>query len=88
MIIKLFGLLDIIAGFLLILLKYHIGETLALFFAAYLIIKGLVFFGGINTFFDLTSGVLLILAAQGVYSLFYWIAILWLFQKGIISLIS
>ena len=88
MIIKLFGILDIIAAILLIVLKYHVGETLALFFAVYLILKGLVFFGGINTFFDLTAGVLLILAAQGIYSLFYWIVILWLFQKGIISLVS
>ena len=88
MIIKLFGILDIVSAFLLILLKYHVGETLALFFAGYLIIKGLIFFGGINTFFDLTAGVLLILATQGVYSLFYWIVILWLFQKGIVSLIS
>ncbi|MBS3144482.1 hypothetical protein J4208_02755 [Candidatus Woesearchaeota archaeon] len=88
MIIKLFGFLDLLSAFLLILLKYGIGETFAYFFAGYLILKGLLFFGGINTFFDLAGGVLLILAAQGIYSLFYWIVILWLFQKSLISLLS
>ena len=88
MIIKLFGFLDLLSAFLLILLKYGIGETFAYFFAGYLILKGLLFFGGIKTLFDLAGGVLLILAAQGVYSLFYWIVILWLFQKSLISLLS
>lgn len=88
MIIKLFGVLDMISAILLILLKYGIGETFAYFFAGYLILKGLLFFGGINTLFDFAAGVLLILAAQGIYSLLYWIVIIWLFQKSIISLLS
>lgn len=88
MIIKLFGVLDMISALLLILLKYDIGVTFAYFFAGYLILKGLLFFGGINTLFDFAAGVLLILAAQGIYSLFYWIVIIWLFQKSLISLLS
>ena len=88
MLIKLFGLLDLMAAFLLILLKYGVGEMLAYVFAGYLILKGLLFFGGINTFFDLTAGVLLILASQGIYSLFYWIVILWLIQKSLLSLLA
>lgn len=88
MLIKLFGLLDLGAAILLILLKYHVGEFLAYFFAGYLLVKGLLFFGGINTLFDFAGGILLILAAQGIYSLFYWIVILWLFQKAFFSLVS
>jgi|GEM_PF-1286985 len=88
MLIKLFGLMDLFSALLLLLLKYHIGESIAYFFAGYLILKGLLFFGGVNTLFDFAGGVFLILAAQGVYSLFYWIVILWLFQKGIMSLIA
>lgn len=80
--------MDLLSAILLILLKYHIGETLAYFFAGYLILKGLLFFGGVNTLFDLTGGVLLILAAQGIYSLLYWIVILWLIQKSLLSLLS
>lgn len=86
MLIKLFGVLDILSALLLLLLTYGMGKPLAYFFAGYLLLKGLFFFGGINTFFDLAGGVLLILAAQGVYSLAYWIVILWLFQKGLLSL--
>lgn len=86
MLVKLFGLLDIVSALILILLTYGIGESLAYIFAGYLILKGLLFFGGINTFFDLAGGVILILAAQGIYSLAYWIVILWLFQKGVLSL--
>ena len=88
MLIKLFGIMDLLSALLLLLLTYGIGEMLAYFFAAYLLLKGLLFFGGINTFFDLAGGVLLILAAQGVYSLFYWVIILWLFQKGLFSLLG
>jgi hypothetical protein len=88
MLIKLFGVMDLLSALLLLLLKYGVGETLAYFFAGYLLLKGLLFFGGVNTFFDLVGGILLILAAQGVYSLFYWIVILWLFQKGLFSLLG
>ena len=80
--------MDLISAFLFITLKYGVGETLAYIFAFYLILKGLLFFGGINTFFDIAGGVLLILAAQGVYSLFYWIVILWLFQKSLFSFLG
>ena len=88
MILKLFGLLDLLAGIVLILLKWSIGINLGWFLAVYLIIKALIFFSIIASVLDFASAVFIILAINGTYLNVTWVFVLWLSQKGLVSLFS
>jgi len=85
MIIKLFGILDIIAAVILIGLVFSLFKGVAVVISIYLVIKGLMFFS-VAGVIDILSGILVMVAFFGFYSFFTWIAVLWLFQKGIRSL--
>ena len=87
MIVKLFGLLDILAGISLFLLKFGFLKYFALVLAIYLIIKGIVFFGFPGVI-DILSGIVIIIAMFGVFNVVYYIFIIWLVQKGLLSLVS
>lgn len=76
------------AGIFLILLWFKVGLGIALFFAIFLICKGLLFLGDISSVIDIVSGVIFIFAALGIYNLFTWLAVIWLLQKGAFSLIG
>lgn len=85
-ILKIFGILDIMAGIVLILLKWSIGIKLAWILAIYLIVKLLIFFKDIGTWIDFASAIFIIFAINGSYFSFTWIFALWLLGKGFISL--
>ena len=84
MIIYALGLLDLLAGISLILLKFKI-DFLGVFFALYLIIKGVVFFRNIVSLIDLASGIVFFIALYGYYNIAMYVAAIWILQKGIIS---
>jgi hypothetical protein len=88
MFIRLLGFFDLLAGLLLILLRYHIGEGVALFFGIYLIVKGIIFIHNIVSFMDILAGIMMLLAAHDFYFSFTWIFVLWLVQKGFFSFFS
>jgi len=88
MLVKFLGLLDIIAGFIILILKFGFFQEVGLIFALYLALKGLIFIKDISSVIDIITAVFLFLAAINFYFSFTWIFSIWLFQKGIFSLIS
>ena len=88
MVLKLFGLLDLVAATSLFFLISGIGEVFAITFAFYLLIKGLFFLPDFSSFLDLFSGFYIALFILGIsFSFFSWFFIIWLAQKGIFSLL-
>jgi len=88
MIVKLLGLIDLLAAVFIILLRFNIGSKIALIIALMLLVKSVIFLTSFVSFVDIVSGVFLLLAVYGYYYFFTWIFALWLFQKGMISLLS
>jgi len=85
MIIYLFGLLDILAGISLLLLKFNV-DFYGLFFAIYLIIKGIVFIRYLASIADMVAGLMLLYAIYtGHFAIINYAAIIWLVQKGSFS---
>lgn len=85
---KFFGILDILAGIIIILLKFGFMENIGILLAVYLGLKGFFFINNLASIIDLITAVFLLLAALNIYFSFTWIFSLWLFQKGIFSLMS
>ena len=88
MIIKLLGLIDLLAAIFIILLRFHIGESIAFIVAILLILKSVIFLTSFVSLIDIISGIFLLLAVYGHYYFFTWIFALWLLQKAVISLFS
>ena len=85
---KLFGLIDLFAALLFVLLRFNMGEQVVWYAIGFLLIKSVLFIRNVVSLFDLTSAAFLILAAFNVYTAFTWVAMIWLLQKGFFSLIS
>lgn len=88
MIVKLLGLIDLLAAVFIILLKFHIGENIAVIIAIILLIKSIIFLTSFISLIDILAGVFLLLAAYGHYYFFTWIFALWLLQKAFFSLLA
>tara|TARA_Y100000034_G_C6909095_1_gene422962 strand:+ start:105 stop:371 length:267 start_codon:yes stop_codon:yes gene_type:complete len=88
MIIKLFGVMDLLAAILLIFLKYAIGQNIAYIFIIYLIVKGLLFFGDFNSIMDIICGIFMFLAVQRSFTIITWILVVFLLQKSFFSLVA
>ena len=86
--VKFFGVFDILSGIILILLKFGIGMHIGWYFAIYLIVKGLIFIKDISSIVDIVAGVFLILALYNIFPHITWIFVVWLIQKGFFSLAS
>jgi hypothetical protein len=87
MIVKLFGILDLISAFVFISLNWGIGTSLGIGLALYLIIKSLIFIKAFSSWVDLVTGIYLLLVVFDVHSAFSLIFVLWLGQKAIFSLL-
>ena len=83
--IYLLGLLDILSGISLVLLRFQLLESIAWFFVVYLTIKGLMFLPDISSFLDLFASLFILLAILGYYPLVSWLFVIWLLQKGFVS---
>ena len=85
--LKLLGLLDLVAAVFLVLAQWDIGLGIASFFAFYIIIKSLLFLGDFASMIDLLSGIYMFLVIYDVHSAFSLIFVLWLLQKSFFSLL-
>ena len=85
--LKILGVLDILAAISLILLNFGLLPVAAALFAIYIFIKSIVFFKDISSIIDLAVFIIFILALFGTYNFLTYAAIIWLLQKGIVSLL-
>ncbi|MCX6711485.1 MAG: hypothetical protein NT139_00400 [Candidatus Woesearchaeota archaeon] len=88
MFLRLLGVLDVLSGVVLILLRFKIATSIAWFFAIYLIIKGLIFIVNLVSIFDIATGVVMIFAIYGSYNIITWLFVIWISQKGLATLAS
>ncbi len=88
MLLKIFGMLDILAAFSFYLAYFGVLERLTIVLAVLVILKAIVFFTDISSFMDLVAGFFLVLVFFGVFNVVSVILSIWLLQKGIFSLIA
>ena len=86
MLIKVFGLMDLLAAIVFASAQWGFGLYLGKIIAIYLIVKSLLFITDFASWVDLLAGAYLLLVVFGVHSIFSVIFILWLLQKAIFSL--
>ena len=86
--IQILGILDIISGLVIILMKFGLFKEVGLILSILLAIKAIIFIKDISSVLDLITAVFFFLAAIGIYFSFSWVFAIWLFQKGFFSLIS
>jgi hypothetical protein len=86
--VKVLGLVDIVTGFCLILLKFNLLKQFALIMALLLLIKSLMFLGDFVSFIDIFCVGVIVFAFIGFFGVITWIAVVWLIQKGIFSLFA
>lgn len=84
--IKLLGILDIIAWMSLIFFQFGLFKNLFLFFAIYLVVKGFFIFGDFISILDGITGIFFLMAFIGLFSVFTWISFLFLMQKSLLTL--
>ena len=88
-ILKLMGVLDLVAVIVLVLLHYHIGTwRITLLFAIYLLIKAFMFRGNIQSYIDGGIGIYMIFLIFGLHSILTFVAAIYLLQKAVFSLMS
>ena len=91
MIVRLLGILDVYVGLLLVLASFGVQGPLAMLAIVLLLIKSLVFFGGILSVLDVLGGLMLLtmlLVEIAVYPLVLWLFVLWFLQKGLFSFLN
>lgn len=86
--VKILGIVDLLAGLSLILLKFNLLKQFALIVGLVLLIKSLMFLGNIASFIDIIAVAVIVLAFFGVYGIVSWISVVWLVQKGLFSLLT
>jgi len=92
MLLKLFGLLDLAAAFVVLFLGLSIGmgRWLLILFVIYLVLKGLIYFSVIGLI-DVLVGIVVLLFMVGAGWAFLKIlafaSAVWLAQKGFLSLV-
>ena len=89
MILKLLGLIDLLAAVIAIFV--HIGYlpgNFLYFFIFYLIIKGMIFIKSFSSIGDLLCGIYLLALAFGFKSFLVYIVVIFLFQKSVFSMAS
>ncbi len=82
-----FGLLDLVAAIMMLLVRWNIGKTLGLIMALYVVVKSLVFIKDMASVVDLLAGIFFVLALFDYYNIITYILVLWLLQKGVVSLV-
>lgn len=88
MIVKLLGIVDLLAAIMMITARFDILLPVAVVLAICLIIKGIIFFSPITGVLDILSGLYLFLIILDISSGFSLIFIVWLVQKSFFSLVS
>ena len=86
--IKFLGLLDILSGLIIIILKFNVFSEIGLFLSIFLGLKSIIFIKDVASVIDLVTAGFLFLASIGFYFSFTWIFSIWLLQKGLFTLIA
>ena len=84
---KVLGLIDIIAGLLIVGSWFGVMPLIGWYVAFFLLIKSLVYLNEAISIMDLLAVIFLVLALVNVNTIFSWIFALWLVQKGFFSLV-
>lgn len=88
MILKILGVLDLLSGIVLIVLRFAPLKVIPGLLAVYLIVKSIIFLKNISSVIDLIAAIHIIFAMFGNYYSLTWLFVLWLLQKGVFSLYS
>ncbi len=89
LLLKIMGLMDILAGITLILYHYElIPLRILIAFLLYLLIKSIVFIGDLASAIELGISIYFIIIIFFPITIFTFIATIYLFQKGITSFFS
>lgn len=87
MLLKLFGILDLLSALILIFLKFDFGMGIAWFCVIYLFVKSIIFLSWISIL-DIVSAVVIILSIIGWSGIITWVVFFYLLQKAILSMLS
>ncbi len=87
MVVAILGVVDIISALVLLALKWGILKTAGWVAVILLGGKALLTFGDFASIVDLGCIAVFVLAIFGVYGVWSYIAVLWLLQKGVFSLL-
>jgi len=85
--VKLLGIVDLLAAFSLIFLKFGFFKQFAIIIGLLLLVKSLVFFNIVGLI-DIIAVVVMALAFMGIFGIVTWIFVVWLIQKGLFSLLG
>ena len=89
MMTKLLGFFDMVAAIVMVLYQYDVtGFRIVLSFAAYLILKGIIFFGDLFSVIDGIVGIYMIIMFFIHSSTVTWIFAIYLILKSIWSMAS
>jgi hypothetical protein len=89
MVVRLLGVLDLIAALLIVLLHFELGGwRIPLIISLYLVAKGLAFRGDWLSYVDIAIGIYVWLIFIGFTTFFDYLLAAWLVYKGIVSLVS
>lgn len=87
MIIFIFALIDIFAAIMMLAVRFSPAvNLLALVSAFFLFLKSIFFIGDFASWVDLLAVFFILIAVIGINSIFAYVLIIWLFQKGLRSL--
>lgn len=86
--IKFFGIADLLTAAVIVLLQFSlISWNIAFAFAAYIVVKGIIFKGSIASYLDIASGLYMVLMFFGLKIFLAYVVAAYLAQKGILSLV-
>lgn len=88
MVVKLFGVADLLTAIVILLMHYDIFSSwrIGLIFVGYLVIKGLMFRSDFNSIIDIMCGIYMFVMLFGFTSIVTWAVVIYIFQKAIFSL--
>lgn len=88
MIVKLLGIMDLLAAITVLLLHYNliIGWRIGFIFVAYLLVKGWLFREDINSVMDILCGLYMFVMLFGFTTIISWVIAIYLFQKSVFTL--
>ncbi|HLD15614.1 MAG TPA: hypothetical protein VJB94_03480 [Candidatus Nanoarchaeia archaeon] len=88
MLVKVLGLVDLVAGLLIVGSWFNFTPLFGWYVALFLLIKSIIYLKEIISIMDLLAVLFLILALLNINTIFSWMFALWLIQKGFFSLVA
>jgi len=89
MIVKILGLMDLLSIGALLLFKYAgIPQIFLIAAVIYLMAKGVFFFRNIVSLLDFGVAIIFALVLFQTYNILTWLAIVWVLQKAVFSLLG